>query len=253
MKKFLAAFLLSFMATVVLGATPSKDGTHRFYGYAFDLDSDDYLYTEVHTQKIKNGKWVGGTVHYYLPDGSRLGKKTLDFRNDPYVPVYTLDLPLTGYMEGVTDNGNPIQMQKRGKTGEPIETGEITRDGDLAADSGFHSYLVDHFDQLQAGETLHFKFVVSGYLDTFSFKARKVGESTYEGQPVVKLDISPDSVLSIVAPDLTMLYDPKTRQLLEYKGTSNVHDPKTGDAYEVRIVYPAQPPAGAPKKLPPLR
>ncbi len=253
MKKLLALLLLSSVVTAATGATPTKDGTHRFYGYAFDLNSNDYLYTEVHTQKIKNGKWVGGTIHYYLPDGRKLGIKTLDFRQDPYVPVYTLELPLTGYMEGVTDAGDPIRMHKRGKTGEAVETGEVARKGDLAADSGFHSYLVDHFDELQAGKTLRFKFVVSGYLDTFSFKARKLGETTFEGRPVVKLDISPNSVLSIVAPDLTMLYDPKTRQLLEYKGTSNIHDPKSGDAYEARIVYSQQPPRGAPKKLPPLK
>ncbi|MEK6806860.1 MAG: hypothetical protein AABY95_09475 [Pseudomonadota bacterium] len=253
MKKILLALLLSSLATVALGATPKKDGTHRFYGYAFDLETDAYLYTEVHTQKIAKGRWVGGSTTYYAPDGTRIGRKTIDFTRDPYVPVYTLEMSQSGYMEGVTDAGDPIRMQNRSETGEEIETGAIRREGDLVADSGFHTYLIDHFDQLQAGQTLHFKFVVSGRLDTFSFRARKVGDVTYEGQPAVRLEIAPDSILSIIVPDLYMLYDPNTRQMLEFRGTTNIPDPKTGKAYESRLVYPAKPPAGAPKKLPPLR
>lgn len=249
MKKFLATLL--FLSASAHAVAP--DGIHRFYGYAFDLKTGAYLYTEVHSQKIKNGKWTGGAITYFAADGSRIGLKTLDFRTDPYVPVYTLDLPLEGYMEGITDAGNPIRMHKRGKTGEDIETAEIKRNGDMVADSGFHSYLVDHFDQLQAGATLRFRFVVSGYMDTFKFSAHKIGEDRFEDRAVVKLDIKPDSILSAVAPDLTMLYDSQTRQLLDYRGTSNIHDPKTGDAYDVRIVYPAKKPAGAPKKLPPLQ
>ncbi len=253
MKKFLLALTLTFAAFTAAGATPSKDGTHRFYGYAFDLATNAYAYTEVHKQIIKKGKWVGGSTTYYAEDGTKIGHKTLDFRKDPHVPVYTLDLPLDGYMEAITDNGNPVRVQKRSRTGDEIETGEIRREGDLVADAGFHTYLVSRFEELQAGQKLRFKFVVSGQLDTFSFGARKVGDVTYEGQDAVQLQIAPTSLLSIVVPDLFMLYDPMTKQLLEFRGTTNIHDPKTGKAYQARIIYPSKPPAGAPRKLPPLK
>ncbi len=249
MKKLLAALLL--ISASAQAAT--SDGVHRFYGYAFDLKTNEYLYTEVHSQKLRKGRWLGGSIAYYAADGSKLGLKTLDFSRDPYVPVYTLNLPLEGYLEGVTDNGNPIRMRKRAKTGAEIETGDIERDGDIAADSGFHSYLVAHMDDVLAGRSLHFKLVVAGYMDTVSFRVKKTGETTFDNRPAVVLEGKLDSALSLIAPELQFIYDPKTRQLLDYRGTSNIHDPRTGDAYEVHIVYTAKKPAGAPKKLPPLQ
>ena len=48
------------------------------------------------------------------------------------------------------------------------------------------------------------------------------------------------------APDFVLLYDPQQRRLLEYRGISNLHDPRTREAYSVRIVYPSVPPADVP-------
>ena len=229
-------------------AFPAAAGELEFRGYAYDLDTGRFLYTEVHKQVIDNDRWVGGTISYYGPDGARIGHKTLDFSKDPYVPVYRLDLTAGGgYVEGVTAVGaETIELQKKGYNSAKLRTASVKRRGTMVADSGFHSFLRDRFDELVAGKTVPFTFVVSGELDTFKFRARRIADDSFEGKPAVRLQVEPDTLLRLLAEPLEVLYDPAQRKLLEYRGISNLHDPRTFEAYRARIIYPAAPPADAP-------
>ncbi|MDO9451665.1 MAG: hypothetical protein Q7J29_02275 [Stagnimonas sp.] len=239
------ALLLMAAATFVARAEGS------FYGYAYDLDSGKYLYTEVHQPVVEGGKEVASTIRYYTPDGKEVGKKTLDYRADAYVPKFRFDLPDEGYAEAITANGETIDMLKiSGKGKEKRKS--LKREGFTAADSGFNHAVQDNLPKLVKGEVVSFRFAVAGQLDSYRFKISKVGTGTFEGKPAVKLLVQADSLLRFVAPDLNLLYDPESRRLLEYKGVSNIHDPATGKAYNARIVYFAKPPEDTPKNLPPL-
>ncbi|MGQ0587397.1 MAG: hypothetical protein ACT4PK_09370 [Gammaproteobacteria bacterium] len=222
--------------------------TLAFHGYAYDLDSGKFLYTEVHQQRVTGDRWRGGTIDYYAPDGSRIGHKDLDFSADPYVPMYTLQLATGGgYMEAVTAvKPDGIELKKQGYGAKKPETATIEREGAMAADSGFHSFLRDHFAELMAGQTLAFRFVVAGNLDTYKFRARRIEDRDFEGKPSVQLKVEPATWLRLLADPLYILYEPGQRRLLEYRGTSNLHDPKTHKAWTVRIIYPSSRPADAP-------
>jgi hypothetical protein len=223
-------------------------GELEFRGYAYDLDSGRFLYTEVHKQVIENDRWVGGTITYFGPDGGRIGHKTLDFSKDPYVPVYRLELAAGGgYVEGITAIGDDaIELQKKGYNSAKLRTASVKRRGTMVADSGFHSFLRDRFDDLVAGKAVPFTFVVSGELDTFKFRAKRIADGSFEGKPAVRLLVEPDTLLRLLAEPLEVLYDPAQRKLLEYRGISNLHDPRTFEAYRARIIYPSTPPADAP-------
>ncbi len=237
--------------SLLCAALPAMAETLSFYGYAFDLKSGKYLYTEVQQQDLDaQGKWVGGKVRYVLPDGSSLGNKTLDFSADPYVPVYRMELPLSSYSEGIAGSGDPILVQRQEK-GKKLETESIKRDGPTCADAGFHSFLLDHFDQLMKGEKVNLKLVVAGGLDQFKFRARRIDDTTFEGKPAVRFYVEPDSLLRFVVDPLELTYDEKTRRLLEYRGMSNVIDPATGKLFVTRISYFSKTPDGI-SNLPPL-
>lgn len=226
----------------------AEPGTHAFRGYAYALEGGQFLYTEVHQQVIDGDRWLGGTIDYYAADGSRIGHKTLDFSHDPYVPVYRLDLATGGgYMEGITAVGaERIEMQKKGYGSERVRKASVSRRGTMVADSGFHSFLRDRFPDLLAGKAVDFTFVVSGELDTFRFRARRVEDRVFEGKPAVQLKVEPSTLLRLLVDSLYILYEPGQRRMLEYRGISNLHDPKTHKAWKVRIVYPSVPPADAP-------
>lgn len=245
MKSTIAALLL--LAATGAGA----EEVQRFYGYAYDLKSNAYLYTEVHEQRIDNGRWQGGTIDYYGPKGDKFGHKTLDFRNDEFVPVFRLEMH-SGYMEAITDNRQAVAMERRGGADRKLEKKSLEKVSPMCADSGFHSCLRAHFAELQAGKTVKFTLAVAGSLDTFRFRAKKSGETQWQGQKAVQFKVEPDSLLRLLAGPLDLVYEPTQRKLLEFRGISNIHDPRSGKPYEVRIIYPEQPPADAPAKLPPL-
>lgn len=225
--------------------------TLRFYGYAYDLKTDRLLYTEVHEQEVAGNRWLRGRIGYFLADGRKLGEKSLDFSADPFVPVFRLDLALEGYMEAVTAVGDSMTMERRAAKGAKLESKTVKREGPTCADSGFHAFLVSNFGKLMKKETIALRLAVAGSLDQFKFRARRIDDTTFEGQPAVRFYIEPDSLLRFVVDPLELTYDPKTQRLLEYRGISNIRDPQTGKPYLTRIAYYSQPPKNI-GKLPPL-
>ncbi|MGQ0699107.1 MAG: hypothetical protein ACT4PZ_12790 [Panacagrimonas sp.] len=248
MRALIATSLLA--ASSLMSPAHAAEQTVRFYGYAYDLKTDAYLYTEVHEQKIVDDKWVSGTIRYYSPDGVKLGTKTLDFSADPFIPLYQYELPALGYREGITGIGKEVTLMKsdKGKT----KTERVPKKDPIAADSGFHSFLHHNFKDLMAGKTVAFTFIAAGNLDSYKFRAKRIEDVTFDGKKAVRILVEANSLLRIVAPNLMVTYEPGQIRLLEYRGPSNVIDPKTEKVYDARIAYYDKPPANAPKVLPPL-
>lgn len=226
--------------------------TFRFYGYAFDLGTDKYLYTEVHEQLIEEGVWKSGTIHYVAPDGSPLGKKTMDFSKSESIPLYRLDLPYAKYAEGISEVTDDEVVLFKINDGERSEK-TVKRADNLAADSGFHTKIRDNFKALTGGDSIKMRLAVAGNLDTYRFRILESGETTFDGKPAVQFKIELDSLLRLLVDDLLLTYEPEERRLVEYRGISNVHNPDTGKPYNARIVYTDEPPEGAPDDLPPLK
>lgn len=245
----LKPLLLVLALAAALPARAAGDGMN-FYGYAYDLKSQKYLYTEVHHHQMDNGRWLSGTITYYTPAGVEMGRKTLDFRNDRFVPVFRLEQRY-GYAEGVTDSGDPVQMFFRTAADKPAKTGTTRKTDDMASDSGFHSYVRAHFAELMKGQPVSMHLAVAGELDNYHFRLQRGPDTQFEGRTVVNIIAEPDSLLRYLVPALTLTYDAATQQLVEYRGRSNIHDPVTGKPYDVHIAYYSLPPPDVPK-LPPM-
>lgn len=245
------ALLFASLLALAPALSHAEDVVARFYGHAYDIKTNRYLYTEVHQQKLSGEKWLGGSIKYFAPDGVLLGEKKLDFAANPYIPVYDYQLPALQYQEAITKvTASSIEMLKssHGKK----KTGAVDNKAPMAADSGFHTFLRANFKDLMDGKTVPFTFVAAGNLDSFKFRAKRIEDTTFEGKKAVRFLVEANSLLRVVAPNLELTYDPGEQRLLEYRGPSNVIDPTTDKVYETRIVYPAQTPADAPKNLPPL-
>lgn len=253
MKPSLPAVLLACATAVGAAETPQAETpqaeTLQFRGYAYDLASQRFLYTEVHRQRVAGERWLGGTIDYYAPDGTPLGHKSLDFSQDPYVPVYRMELHTARgrYMEGITAVlPDRIEMIKQGYGATKVSHASVAHRNPMCGDSGFHTFIRDHFNELMEGRVVSFRFAVAGNLDSFRFRARRIGEATFEGRPAVRIRVEPDSLLRWLVDPLELTYEPGQRRLVEYRGISNLHDPATGKAYNVRVVYPSARPADVP-------
>jgi hypothetical protein len=245
MKRFCAALLLC-----AAGAAAADDRVVRYVGYAYDLETDRYAFTEVHEQRIVDGQWVSGTTVYHLPDGKVFGRKTLDFARDPLLPTYRLEFEPEGYAEGISDNAGPIVMFRQRK-GDEKQTGSVGKKGVVTAEAGLLKLLRKEFDALMRGDTTSFRIAAPSRLDVYKFRARRVADTTFEGKPAVSFQVDMDSMLNLFVGPLVFTLDPETRRLQEFRGMTNIRNPATRDAYTVRISYYSKPPADA-TGLPPL-
>ncbi len=225
----------------------AAEGALRFHGYAYDLKTRAHLYTEVHDQKVDGDRWLGGSITYIGPDGGLIGKKSLDFSQDPFIPVFRMELKSGGgYVEGISGmSKDSIEMFRQGYKESATTERKVARPDATTADSGFHSFIRARFAELMDNKKVRFHFAVAGELDVFKFQGQRIEDTTFEDQPAVRFRVEPGTLLRLLVDPLELTYDPASRRLLEYRGVSNLHDPASGEAYEVRIVYPSKPPAEA--------
>lgn len=229
------------------GALAAEETVKRFNGYAWDLESGHYLYTEIYEQRFVDGQWLSGSTRYFGPDGQQIGIKTLDFSADPYVPVYRLDLAY-GYSEGITQVGDPIVMVRRLTGSKPERSESEKREGLMAADAGMPKLLYRHFEDLLDGKVVEFRLLAPGRLSTYKFRARRIADASFEDRPVVQFEVELDSMFKLFAGPLRFAFDAESRDLREYRGTTNIRNPASGELYTVRVGYYSKPP----KDVPPL-
>jgi len=244
-------FPLAVLASIVLTGSAMAHAAvreERYLGYAVDQASGRYLYTEVHRHQYDNRRWLSGSIRYVAPDGQLLGEKQLDFKANPYVPQMRYQLKSPQYEELITRvDAKQFVMEKRkaGKTERSLQAVVSNQ----AADSGFNAFLVDHLDEFAAGKEVPLRFAVIGQLDQYRFRVKPVARLTLAGEPALRLRVEPDSLLRLLVDPIEVIYGLESRQLLNYRGVSNVLDPATAKAYVVEISYRDKP-KSAPLKLP---
>jgi len=237
--------LLTLLLALAAGLAGAE--TLRFHGYATDLDSGKYLYTESHEQQMQNGLVQTATITYFDGAGKRVARKTLDYRQNRSIPVFRAESPEEGYVEALRGiSGGALDLLKvTREKGEQTKSLKLPK-GLVAADSGFNHLIQDNLPTLLEGKTLQFHLVVAGNLDVYHFRARKVRDESFEGAPAALLRVEPDSLLRFLVDPLDLLYDPSNRRLLEYRGVSNILDPATSKVYpKVRIRYSSKAPPEA--------
>ena len=74
--------LLGLLCLLWMLPAAAETTVNHFYGYAYDLDSDRYIYTEVHEQEIVDGVWTRGSIRYYDAEGTLIGGDPLDTARD---------------------------------------------------------------------------------------------------------------------------------------------------------------------------
>jgi len=249
MKLSAAVFTMALVASSLTAHAATEPVREvRYLGYATEQSSGRYLYTEVHNHRYQGTRWLGGKIRYLAPDGSLLGEKTLDFSADPYIPVSSYRLINPAYEERI------VRVDAQGIRMEKLADGKLTRKtlprvANQAADSGFNAWLVERLDQLERGDTLSMRFAVIGQLDQYRFRVRSTGKTTVAGEPALRLRVEPDSLLRLLVSPLEVVYGLRSRDLLYYRGVSNILDPETGKAWSVNISYRDKP-EGTPTKLP---
>jgi hypothetical protein len=218
------------------GLVASAAETQHFTGVAHDLKTGRVIYDEQYDVQSEGGRWLSGTTRYVSPSGQQFAERRFDFTLDRYVPIFSLDQSDPAYREGI-DRIDKTKVDPYLVRDGERQTAAIDRTKDMVADCGAQAYIVDHLEELQAGQTLHFTLVVAGRLDSFKLRASKVKDVEVDGHRAMLVRTELDSLLSLVLPPLELTFDPVSKRLLEYVGIANVKDPATRKSYQVRIVF----------------
>jgi hypothetical protein len=233
-------FSLAMLCALGFGHANAQDmqPVQKLVGQAYDKDSGELLYTEVHQFRYDaDNRPVADEVEYTSPDGVRLGGKSVDFQQSLYVPSFATELDNSGYVEGLRRQGDGLELYRQKPGEDQAQTSQLDSSRCEAADAGFHPYVQANFDTLLQGDPVSFRFCVVSSLRSVKFKAERLDDGEIEGVRTVRIKVSVASLLGLFVDPLILSYNPANKDLIEYIGISNVRDAK-GKAYQIRMRYP---------------
>lgn len=201
-------------------------------GDAYAVDGGNLLYTERHSWQ-----GVSHTVQYFRPDGHLLSVNELDSTASFVSPAYSQNYPDTGFTEGARWDGSKLVLfsGRRQKA--------VRFDAPLVVNSGFYHFVLEHWDELRAGQSLVFDFAVPNRLTTVRLRIHALanGAATLEARAqadphwfYVKVEAA-STLLSWLVQPLTIGFDAERRMVL-YRGIANVRDER-GNTPQVLIRY----------------
>ncbi len=249
-RSFVRNLKFHFLLVLLISTAVATAEQLQFTGYGYTLDRGEFRYTETHTQTIQEGLVTDWKVIYRDTNGKIIARKTLTPGNHPAIPDYRLNIPDTGYIEGIRhdDDGNvTLFVVKQDKSEEATRT--LMPEDAACADSGFDAYVRQNWDTLLSGKTITFQFLVAGGLKDYKFRGKRIHGAKFEGQPVAQIKVSLDSLVGIFVDPLILAYDIETQTLKEYRGLGNIPG-ENGKVYPVRVSYYSMPPKEALDSIP---
>lgn len=207
--------------------------SYEIKGVAKTLDGKTILYTERHEITL-NSDGISQKIEtsYLRPDGTLFAKNVADFSKNKTVPETQFEDLRFKKKEELTflPDGKQILL-KIVKDGKPEEE-KFTLTEKMVVGQGFDNFIKINFDKLIKNQ-ISISFGVLAKLDFFDFTAQARNVSS----KYVTFGINVSNLfLSFFVSELQVTYDRETKQLITYKGLSNLPDDR-GNDQSVLIEY----------------
>ncbi len=228
---------VALLLLLALQATPTAAPViTRYTGMAHARGADSILYREVHYRYGPQDD-RHELVLYLCPGGKAFARKTLAYGSDPQAPDFALTDARTGYREGVRTQGGQRTVYVRNAGASDTRSARLPATGTAVIDGGFDAYVRAHWDVLAAGHTLHMHFLVPSRLRYLRFRIVPQDVHGAQHPRVLHLRLELDRWFAFALPHIDVTYARDTRQLLQYRGLSNIRDRK-GRNINVVIRFP---------------
>ena len=222
----------------------------RFTGYARDIESGKLLYVESHHVANLGAPGEERVVLYRCASGNQpFARKELKYGEVREEPEFSFLDARSGYLEGLRRTPQGPRVFQRADARAKLREDKVPDNVAIVADAGFDEFVRKHWNELEAGGTVRFPFLIPSQLDFLSFKVVKHHEEPIDGAvaSVIRLNLS--GVIGWFLPFIEVSYRKSDRTLLRYKGLTNIRDAK-GDNLTALIELPARerralPPGGA--------
>ncbi len=227
---------LLLCALLLAGTASAADLT--FTGYARDIKTRGLLYVESHF--VRNAGAVGETrvVQYQCVTGrAAFMRKELRYGGVREEPEFTLVDGRTGYTEGLRREPDGPRVFFRPAAAQPQREARVPAEVVVVADAGFDEFVRKHWNELEAGDSVRFPFLIPSRLDSLTFKVRKNREERIENALVSVIRLNLSGVLGWFLPYIEVSYRKSDQVLMRYKGLTNVRD-AAGDNVVALIDFP---------------
>lgn len=192
-------------------------------GIAKSMDKKEVLYTEVHQiTKNENGLNKFIETKYIDKDGKVFATMRSDFSKSPVLPIISFEDTRFSLKEELSwdDDGKHVRLKITDPKGAQEKKFPVT--DKMVAGQGFDNFIKTNYESMQK-KALPIKFGVLSAMDFYSFKGYQKEKASSKSD---KFGISlTNLVLRLFADELLVEYDPKTKQLLSYRGLSNIMSP----------------------------
>ncbi|MFN8845853.1 MAG: hypothetical protein ACK5V3_11390 [Bdellovibrionales bacterium] len=209
----------------------------EFTGKAYDLKSDQFLYTEKHkTQEDAQGYNTFIETEYVDNNGTLIAKIRSDFSKNKFIPDVLFE-----DLRNQTKETQTLDVQKNEVTiiREYLKTKQVKQRSfpvkkNMLGGQGFNNFLRSRFEELSNGKSIHVNFIVLASRDYFQFDIKQKAPPA-DGKIDFGLTVS-SYFLKVFVKEIKTRYDVSTKRLLTFKGLSNLVDEK-GNPLKVRIEY----------------
>lgn len=227
-----------FHAMICACLSGEPDSLQILMGKAYHVKTGKYVYRVERHFSLYQGEVVQELSVFYDTRGNRLAEKTYDFTRNRYRPEITInrfykDSRLQLHMKGKTAH---ILKQEKGET----TTQKVKLKPGVIYEGGFGKYLRDNFARFSRGEKVTFPFFIPSMGNVFDFEVSPRPESNSDTL-VLEMELQNWVVRMMVDP-IILVYDIKSKTILEYKGVVDIPDAK-GKRQAVHIYYTEPGPA----------
>jgi len=133
-------------------------------------------------------------------------------------------------------NANWRMLNRKGTNGT-VNSEPFERQPNMASDNGIHPFIVEHFDELMANETVNFKLVLAARERVLNMRLDRIDDSAVNGQRAVRFRAQVDMLfVGWFTQKLVFTYNPENKRLISYRGVSNMQDER-GKSYPVEVRY----------------
>jgi hypothetical protein len=194
-------------------------------------ENGELVYREKHSVTREGGRVLTSLTEYSSPDGQLIATMESDYSRNLSMPTYVFEDLRRGYREGLRDEDGEYIIFNKTKDGEE-KTEAVTNTKDVFSCQGWHYYLVNNLAVLER-DNVELNLILPSQLKAFPFEIQRVRSEGDRVEAVLKLN---HWLFRYFAPTLQLVYDGKSRKLVEYRGISNILDSE-GNRQDVRIVY----------------
>lgn len=200
-----------------------------FIGYAYDLDTQEFLYTEHHSDPTQSKH----LVLYKEADGSVFATKNIDYQHSDYAPDVVQDNKRNGEQISINNDGNDVIIRYKEDDTSSVKQDAIDYSASLIIDAGFDHFITQNWEVLITGKAMKVDYVIPSLLDYYELTLEKE-ICEINGHYCFSITAS-SFFISLFSSQLKLTYSKKAT-LLTFQGRSNICDSE-GNYQDVTIFY----------------